>query len=426
MEQDLQDARKAILAEMEKQTKNAETKPDREQLHVQILDAIHRRGLRLDFQVRDQFIQELVEDVIGYGPIETFIQSPDVTEIWIYGYDKIVIEQNGDRIKTDAKFRDDDHLRNTLEKILAPVGKRLDESEPRVDARLPDGSRLNAVIAPVAVDGTQVTIRKFKKSLTLDDLIKSGTLTEESADFLSKAVSGRANLMVSGGTSSGKTTLLNCLSEYWGEMDSVVVIEDPAELNLKGKWVRRMEARGPNLQGEGEISIRHLVKNSLRQAPDRIIIGEIRDGTAVDMLQAMMTGHSGSMSTVHADNVESMCNNRLPDLVSEGNTTLEPEVILKRVAGALDIGVHAEQINGDRRVIQIAEILDMADGKVNIRNLFEWQNGRLEKVAEPSEALQDKLKHFGVDLHETVPKPEPEPDNTTEPITWTWEGGDAQ
>lgn len=420
MTEDLGEVRRAILAEMEKQTKDAKTKPDRDQLQMQILDAIHRRGLKLDFKVRDQFIEELIEDVSGFGPIEKFIQDPEVTELWIYGYDKIVIEKNGERIKTDAKFRDDDHLRNTLEKILAPVGKRLDESEPRVDARLPDGSRLNAVIAPIAVDGTQVTIRKFKKSLTLDDLIESGTLTREAASFLSKAVKGRANLMVSGGTSSGKTTLLNCLSEYWGEMESVVVIEDPAELNLKGKWVRRMEARGPNLQGEGEVTVRHLVKNSLRQAPDRIIVGEIRDGTAVDMLQAMMTGHSGSMSTVHADNVESMCNNRLPDLVSEGNTTLEPGVILQRVASALDIGVHAEQMDGDRRVIQIAEILHMSEGKVHIQDLFRWENGKLKQVSKPSSILQEKLKHFGVDLNEDSHENAEE-----EPLIWTWEGGVA-
>lgn len=412
----LNEIRLAILAEMEKQTKDVKNKPDRDQLRMQILDAVHRRGLKLDFQVRDEFIDGLIEDVIGYGPIQPFIQNPDVTEIWIYGFDKIVIEENGKRIKTNAKFRDDDHLRNTLEKILAPVGKRLDESEPRVDARLPDGSRLNAVIAPIAVDGTQVTIRKFKKSLTLDDLIQSGTLTKEAADFLSKAVRGRANIMVSGGTSSGKTTLLNCLSEYWGEMESVVVIEDPAELNLKGKWVRRMEARGPNLQGEGEVTVRDLVKNSLRQAPDRIIVGEIRDGTAVDMLQAMMTGHSGSMSTIHADNVQSMCNNRLPDLVSEGNSMLEPDVILKRVASALDIGVHAEQINGDRRVVQIAEILDYENDQVNIRNLFEWQGGKLVKVAEPSNGLKKKLEHFGVNLFEDSQGEMKIPD------VWEWKG----
>lgn len=416
MEQDLNEVRQAILAEMEKQTKNAKEQPERDQLHMQILDAVHRRGLKLDFRIREPFIEGLIEDVMGYGPIETFIQNPDVTEIWIYGYDKIVIEQNGERIKTDAKFRDDTHLRNTLEKILAPVGKRLDESDPTVDARLPDGSRLNAVIAPVAVDGTQVTIRKFKKSLTLNDLIQSGTLTQEAANFLSKAVRGRANLMVSGGTSSGKTTLLNCLSEYWGNMESVVVIEDPAELNLKGKWVRRMEARGANMQGEDEISVRQLVKNSLRQAPDRIIVGEIRDGTALDMLQAMMTGHSGSMSTIHADNVESMCNNRLPDLVSEGNTMLSPAVITERVASALDIGVHAEQLEGKRRVTQISEIMDVGHGRVKVRDLFKWKDGRLEQVAEPSSVLKEKLIHFGVDL-----KAE-EPGTVT---AWSWEGGTA-
>jgi pilus assembly protein CpaF len=222
--------------------------------------------------------------------------------------------------------------------------------------------------------------------------------------------------MVSGGTSSGKTTLLNCLSEYWGDMESIVVIEDPAELNLKGKWVRRMEARGPNMQGEGEVTVRHLVKNSLRQNPDRIIVGEIRDGTAVDMLQAMMTGHAGSMSTIHADNIESMVNNRLPDLVSEGNTTLSPEVILKRVAGALDIGVHAEQMSGKRRVIQIAEILDMKNHKVHVKNLFEWQGGKLVKVAEPSNDLMKKLEHFGVNLFEDSQG------DMNIPDVWEWKG----
>lgn len=410
--------RLAILAEMEKKLKDTKEKPDRDQVRVLILDAIHEKELRLDFRIRESFIEELIQDVIGFGPIETFIQDPDVTEIWIYGYDKIVIEKNGKRFKTEARFRDDQHLRNTLEKILAPVGKRLDESEPRVDARLPDGSRLNAVIPPIAVDGTQVTIRKFKKNLSLENLIQSGTLTREAAFFLSKAVKGRANIMVSGGTSSGKTTLLNCLSEFWGEMESIVVIEDPAELNLKGKWLRRMEARGPNLQGEGEVTVRDLVKNSLRQAPDRIIVGEIRDGTAFDMLQAMMTGHSGSMSTIHADNVESMCNNRLPDLVSEGNPLLTQEAILRRVASALDIGVHAEQMDdGKRRVVQIAEIMNVENGQVVTKDLFKWRNGKLEKVGEPSSVLIEKLKHFGVDLTE-------EPTNLEPTVSaWAWTGG---
>lgn len=418
MDGDLMATRLAILAEMEKKLKDTKEKPDRDQVRVLILDAIHEKELRLDFRIRESFIEELIQDVIGFGPIETFIQDPDVTEIWIYGYDKIVIEKNGKRFKTEARFRDDQHLRNTLEKILAPVGKRLDESEPRVDARLPDGSRLNAVIPPIAVDGTQVTIRKFKKNLSLENLIQSGTLTREAAFFLSKAVKGRANIMVSGGTSSGKTTLLNCLSEFWGEMESIVVIEDPAELNLKGKWLRRMEARGPNLQGEGEVTVRDLVKNSLRQAPDRIIVGEIRDGTAFDMLQAMMTGHSGSMSTIHADNVESMCNNRLPDLVSEGNPLLTQEAILRRVASALDIGVHAEQMDdGKRRVVQIAEIMNVENGQVVTKDLFKWRNGKLEKVGEPSSVLIEKLKHFGVDLTE-------EPTNLEPTVSaWAWTGG---
>lgn len=418
MDGDLMATRLAILAEMEKKLKDTKEKPDRDQVRVLILDAIHEKELRLDFRIRESFIEELIQDVIGFGPIETFIQDPDVTEIWIYGYDKIVIEKNGKRFKTEARFRDDQHLRNTLEKILAPVGKRLDESEPRVDARLPDGSRLNAVIPPIAVDGTQVTIRKFKKNLSLENLIQSGTLTREAAFFLSKAVKGRANIMVSGGTSSGKTTLLNCLSEFWGEMESIVVIEDPAELNLKGKWLRRMEARGPNLQGEGEVTVRDLVKNSLRQAPDRIIVGEIRDGTAFDMLQAMMIGHSGSMSTIHADNVESMCNNRLPDLVSEGNPLLTQEAILRRVASALDIGVHAEQMDdGKRRVVQIAEIMNVENGQVVTKDLFKWRNGKLEKVGEPSSVLIEKLKHFGVDLTE-------EPTNLEPTVSaWAWTGG---
>ncbi|GGK34953.1 type II secretion system protein E [Caldalkalibacillus thermarum] len=417
-EQELNETRYAILAEMEKTIKENAT---REEVYMQILDAISRRGLKLDFRVREQFIEELIQDVTGFGPIQEFLNDPSVTEIWIYGYDKIVIEKDGERIKTEARFRDDQHLRNTLEKIIAPVGKRLDESEPRVDARLPDGSRLNAVIPPIAVDGTQVTIRKFKRSLTIYDLIKSGSLTWEAADFLAKMTRGRANIIVSGGTSSGKTTLLNCLSEFWGEMESIVVIEDPAELNLKGKWVRRMEARGANMQGEGEVTVRDLVKNSLRQAPDRIIVGEIRDGTAVDMVQAMMTGHSGSMSTIHADNVESMANNRLPDLISEGNPVLSPDVILKRVASAIDIGVHAEQVDGKRRVVQIAEITGVKDGVVQVNNLFVFKNGSLQKVGEPSQELLERTVKFGVDWSSPLLRKQEEP---KEPI-WSWEGEEA-
>ena len=251
---------------------------------------------------RARIAQEIADDILGYGPLEPYLRDPDITEVMVNGSADIWIERAGRIYKTDGEFTDENHLRRTIEKIVARVGRRVDESSPMVDARLPDGSRVNAVVPPLALDGSLLTIRKFAADpYRIEDLIGFGTVTRTVADFLDACVRGKLNILVSGGTGAGKTTTLNVLSSFIPEDERIVTIEDAAELQLHQDHVLRLEARPPNIEGRGEVKVRDLVRNALRMRPDRIVVGEVRDAAALDMLQAMNTGHDGSICTVHAN-----------------------------------------------------------------------------------------------------------------------------
>ena len=279
------------------------TQPELEQrVRATLQEVLAKEETPLTVADRARISQEIADDILGYGPLEPYLRDADVTEVMVNGYDRIYVERGGRIYPVDAQFADDAHLRRTIDKIVGRVGRRVDESSPMVDARLQDGSRVNAIIPPLAVDGSALTIRKFSADpYEVDDLVGFGTLSRAVSEFLEACVRGRLNILVSGGTGAGKTTTLNVLSAFIPDDERIITIEDAAELQLHQEHVIRLEARPPNIEGKGEITIRDLVRNALRMRPDRIVVGEVRDAAALDMLQAMNTGHDGSICTVHAN-----------------------------------------------------------------------------------------------------------------------------
>jgi pilus assembly protein CpaF len=320
---------------------------------------------------RTRIAQEVADDILGYGPLEPYLRDSNVSEIMVNGPDSIYIESEGKLTLAPAAFLDDAHLRRTIDKIVGKVGRRVDESSPMVDARLADGSRVNAVIPPIALDGSKLTIRKFATDpFTAADLISFGTLTPAAAEFLSAAVRGRTNILVSGGTGSGKTTTLNVLSSSIPETERIVTIEDAAELQLHQDHVLRLESRPSNVEGKGEVTIRDLVRNSLRMRPDRIVVGEVRDGAALDMLQAMNTGHDGSLSTVHANTPRDALA-RLETMVLMGGVDLPVRAIREQVASAVDLIVQQSRLkDGSRKVVQITEVTGMEGDTITCQDIF--------------------------------------------------------
>lgn len=320
---------------------------------------------------RARVSQEIADDILGYGPLEPFLRDPDITEVMVNSYDTVWIERNGLLYKTEARFSDETHLRRIIDKIVSRVGRRVDESSPMVDARLPDGSRVNAIIPPLAIDGAVLTIRRFAVDpYMVDDLIGFGTLTKKAADFLHKCVRGDLNILVSGGTGAGKTTTLNVLSSFIPAGERIVTIEDAAELQLHQEHVIRLEARPSNIEGRGEVTIRDLVRNSLRMRPDRIVVGEIRDAAALDMLQAMNTGHDGSICTVHANSTRDVLS-RVETMVLMAGVDLPVRAIREQVASAIDLVVHQSRFSdGSRRVTQITEVVGMEGDTITMQDLF--------------------------------------------------------
>lgn len=322
---------------------------------------------------RTRIAQEIADEILGYGPLEPFLRDPEITEIMVNGPDQIYVEREGRLHPVAGHFTDDGHLRRTIEKIVARVGRRVDESSPMVDARLPDGSRVNAVIPPVAIDGSTLTIRKFSADpFTADDLITFGTMSRQVADFLAGCVRGRLNILVSGGTGSGKTTTLNVLSSSIPADERIITIEDAAELQLHQDHVLRMEYRPPNIEGRGEISIRDLVRNSLRMRPDRIVVGEVRDAAALDMLQAMNTGHDGSITTVHS-NAPRDALLRLETMVLMAGFDLPVRAIREQISSAIDMIVHqARMRDGSRKITHITEVAGMEGDVITLQDLFKF------------------------------------------------------
>jgi pilus assembly protein CpaF len=320
---------------------------------------------------RARIAQEIADDILGYGPIEPYLRDLDVTEIMVNGPHQIFVERAGRLFPVDGAFTDENHLRRTIDKIVARVGRRVDESSPMVDARLPDGSRVNAVIPPLAVDGSLLTIRKFASDpLTAEDLVAFGTMPHHVALFLAACVLGRRNILVSGGTGAGKTTTLNVLSSFIPADERVVTIEDAAELQLHQDHVLRLESRPPNIEGKGEVRIRDLVRNALRMRPDRIVVGEIRDAAALDMLQAMNTGHDGSICTVHANGPRDVLS-RVETMVLMAGMDLPVRAVREQVANAIDLIVHQARFkDGTRRITQITEVVGMEGDVITLQELF--------------------------------------------------------
>jgi pilus assembly protein CpaF len=320
---------------------------------------------------RMRITNEVSDEILGHGPLEPFLRNPEVTEIMVNGCDQIYVERKGQIYPVNAAFTDDNHLRRTIEKIVGRVGRRIDESSPMVDARLLDGSRVNAVLPPVALDGPMLTIRKFSADpLTVQNLVDFGTMTAATANLLAACVRGKLNILISGGTGSGKTTTLNVVSSFIPANERIVTIEDAAELQLRQEHVVRMESRPSNIEGRGEITTRDLVRNSLRMRPDRIIVGEVRDGAAVDMLQAMNTGHDGSLTTLHANSPRDALS-RLETMVLMAGVELPTRAIREQAASAIDIIVHQSRLrDGTRRITHITEVIGMESEVITLQDLF--------------------------------------------------------
>ncbi|GAX91528.1 CpaF family protein [Effusibacillus lacus] len=353
-------------------------------------------GERLTFEAKNQILTTVINELIGYGPITPFLADPDVSEVMVNGPYQIYVEKKGHLIKTDAFFRDDEHVLQVIEKIVTPLGRRVDESMPMVDARLPDGSRVNAIIPPLALNGPTVTIRKFsKKPLQIDDLVRFGTLSEEMGKFLDGCVKARLNMFISGGTGSGKTTTLNVLSSFIPNDERIITIEDAAELQLSQEHVVSLETRPPNIEGKGAITIRDLVRNSLRMRPERIVIGEVRSAEALDMLQAMNTGHDGSLATGHANSPRDMLS-RLETMVLMAGMDLPVRAIREQISSAIDLIIQQSRLkDGSRKITHITEVLGMEGDTIVLQDLFVFKQTGMT----PDGKIQGQFVSTGIRPH---------------------------
>jgi pilus assembly protein CpaF len=352
----------------------------RELIEKESMKFLEDKNDRMTFEGKKALIDRVSDELIGYGPITPLLNDKDVSEIMVNGPYQIYVEKKGKLVLSDYYFRDDEHTLQVIEKIVSPLGRRIDESSPMVDARLPDGSRVNAIIPPLSLVGPSITIRKFPQNrLQIDDLIGFGSLTEEMAKFLDACVKARLNIFISGGTGSGKTSLLNVLSSFIPHDERIVTIEDAAELQLMQDHVVSLETRPPNIEGKGAVSIRDLVKNSLRMRPDRIVIGEVRSGEALDMLQAMNTGHDGSLATGHSNSPREMLS-RLETMVLMAGMDLPIRAIREQISGAIDMIIQQSRLkDGSRKIVNITEVIGMEGETIVLQDLFSFkQTGSYE------------------------------------------------
>jgi pilus assembly protein CpaF len=362
----------ACIAKLGPELFTAETTGDLSERVLRVVTeqlALDRTPLTRD--ERRQLVREITDDILGYGPLEPLLRDDSVTEVMVNGADRIYIERAGKIEKAGTTFVDDAHLLRIIDKIVSQVGRRVDEASPMVDARLPDGSRVNAIIPPLSLRGPTLTIRKFSRDpYTMDDLINFGTLTPKAAHFLAACVQGKLNMLISGGTGTGKTTTLNALSAYVPGDERIVTIEDAAELQLQQEHVITLEARPANIEGQGEVKIRELVRNALRMRPDRIIVGEVRGPETLDMLQAMNTGHEGSLTTIHANSPRDALA-RLETLVLTAGVDLPLRAIREQVASAFDVLVQITRlVDGSRRISHVTEVLHMESDVITLQDIF--------------------------------------------------------
>jgi pilus assembly protein CpaF len=371
----------AVIGDLGPQLFNVSIDPS--ELRERVLGDIRNQlgdesGISRDDRLR--LVEDIADDILGHGPIERLLADDTVSEIMVNGPFDVWVERAGRLSQTSVRFNDESHLRRIINKMVAQVGRRIDESSPMVDARLPDGSRVNAIIPPLSLSGPLVTIRKFSKArLGLEDMVPLGTISTQTLEFLERAVLARLNILISGGTGSGKTTLLNAMSSAVPDNERIVTIEDAAELRLNQRHVLRLESRPKNIEGEGEIPIRELVRNSLRMRPDRIIVGEVRGPETLDMLQAMNTGHDGSLSTVHANSPRDALS-RLETMVLMAGFDLPIRAIRQQVASALDLIVHIERVeDGSRHVTAVTEVQGMESEVITLQELFEFKVSEVNK-----------------------------------------------
>ena len=375
-------------------------KQAKEKLH-EIISHVQNKGKvpqGIDFESLEK---EIFNEALRLGPLEELLEDNSVSEIMVNGPNNVYVERNGKLTLTNMQFMDDASVMAIIERIVSPIGRRIDESQPYVDARLPDGSRVNAIIPPLALSGPTITIRKFsKKKLTVEDFIKFGTWTHNAAEFMRACVMMRKNIIVAGGTGSGKTTLLNLLSSFIPSDERIVTVEDAAELRLAQPHVIRLEARPPNIEGRGAITIRDLVKNCLRMRPDRIIVGECRGGEALDMLQAMNTGHDGSLTTVHANSPRDVIA-RLETMVLMSGMELPSRAIREQIASAVDIIIHESRLSdGSRKVVAISEVTGMEGQQIVMQDIFVFQqtgvdeNGKVVGTFHPTGAIPSFYEHL--------------------------------
>ena len=389
----------------------------REQLRSAALDMIREEALPLNEIEHDRLVRDLQHEILGLGPLEPLLADPSISEIMVNGAKRIFVERRGLVELTDVRFDDDAHLLKVIGRIVSRVGRRIDESSPMADARLPDGSRVNAIIPPLALDGPVLTIRRFSAvPLQMHDLIERGALTADMAALLAGMVKAKANIIVSGGTGSGKTTLLNILSSFVPAKERIITLEDTAELQLQQEHVVRLESRPANIEGQGAIPMRALVKNSLRMRPDRIIVGEVRGGEVIDMLQAMNTGHSGSLATIHANNPRDALG-RLENLVSMSGVLIPSKALRQQIVSAVNIFVQAARLSdGTRKITSITEISGMEEDVIALQDIFIFdmkgtdEDGKVIGQHRPTgvrPGFFEEIARYGVHLNPSMFDPEP-------------------
>ncbi|MBW3660049.1 MAG: CpaF family protein [Gemmatimonadetes bacterium] len=373
-----------------------------------VQDLLARESAPLNFEERESLVEQVLNEIFGLGPLEPLLQDPSVSDILVNTYDRVFIERDGRLQRTDVRFKDNKHLLQVIDRIVSAVGRRIDDSSPMVDARLADGSRVNAIIPPLAVDGPHVSIRKFKTdALSAEDLLRYETLTAAMLELMQGIVKARLNVLISGGTGAGKTTLLNVLSSSIPPDERIVTIEDSAELQLRQPHVVRCETRPPNVEGQGQVTARQLVINALRMRPDRIIVGEVRGSEAVDMLQAMNTGHDGSLTTLHANSPRDALS-RLETMISMANLNLPEKAMRQQIAAAIDVVLQVSRLSdGRRKLSSISEIVGMEGDIITMQEIFTFERQGIDedgrvlgrfKATGIRPRFGERLRTSGIDL----------------------------